>query len=49
MGEFPLRQRILYEGDTFYHRKDPTKFLRVNKWAYRVTKVRVGTDGQLVE
>ena len=27
----------------------PTKFLRVNKWAYRVTKVRVGADGQLVE
>ena len=38
-----------HEGDTFYHRKDPTKFLRVNKWVYRVTKVRVGADGQLVE
>lgn len=38
-----------HEGDTFYHRKDPTKFLRVNKWSYRVTEVKVGTDGQLVE
>lgn len=38
-----------HEGDTFYHRKDPTKFLRVNKWSYRVTTVKVGADGQLVE
>lgn len=38
-----------HEGDTFYHRKDPTKFLRVNKWSYRVTEVKVGADGQLVE
>lgn len=27
----------------------PTKFLRVNKWSYRVTEVKVGADGQLVE
>ncbi len=38
-----------HEGDTFYHRKDPTRYLRVNKWAYRVTTVKVGADGQLVE
>lgn len=38
-----------HEGDTFYHRKDPTKFLRVNSWSYRVTEVNVGADGQLVE
>lgn len=38
-----------HEGDTFYHRKDPTKFLRVNSWSYRVTEVKVGADGQLVE
>jgi len=38
-----------HEGDTFYHRKDPTRFLRVNKWSYRVTEVKVGADGQLVE
>ena len=38
-----------HEGDTFYRRKDPTKFLRVNKWSYRVTEVKVGADGQLVE
>lgn len=38
-----------HEGDTFYHRKDPAKFLRVNSWSYRVTEVKVGADGQLVE
>lgn len=38
-----------HEGDTFYHSKDPTKFLRVNSWSYRVTEVKVGADGQLVE
>lgn len=38
-----------HEGDTFYHRKDPTRYLRVNKWSYRVTEVKVGADGQLVE
>lgn len=38
-----------HEGDTFYHRKDPTRFLRVNKWSHMVTEVKVGADGQLVE
>ena len=37
------------KGDTFYHRKDPTRYLRVNSWSYRITKVKVGADGQLVE
>lgn len=38
-----------HKGDTFYHRKDPTRFLRVDPWSYRVTRVKVGADGQLVE
>ena len=37
------------EGDTFYHRKDPTRYLRVNSWSYRITEVKVGADGQLVD
>ena len=36
-------------GDTFYHKKDASKFLRVNSWSYRIIRVHVDANGQLIQ